>query len=1054
MNRIRTPVWAVIALAAFGMAPLALAMPPRLFQGLSWRFLGPNRGGRVLAVVGIPHEPNTYYFGSVDGGVFKTTDGGVVWQPLFQHESVSSIGALAIAPSNPKIIYVGTGEADMRSDLSTGGGMFRSDNGGTTWKAIGLTRSRQIGSIWINPHNPNLVLVAAMGHAFGPNRTRGVFRTTDGGRHWTRVLYRNDHTGAIQLIGNPTNVHEIYAVLWNAVRPPWSQYPPNQGPGSGIWRSTDGGLHWAPLRETGLPRNPGRIGLAIASNGRLFYAVVSAPKGGIFRSTDGGHHWTRINHDQRLFGRGWYFGGIYVDPQNSRTVYVLNTAMYRSTDGGRHFTSIKGSPSGDDFHTLWIDPVNPARMIIGVDQGTSISVDDGRTWTPWLNQPTAQIYRLTTDNRFRYHIYASQQDSGSLDIVSRSRRGIVMNSAWSATAGGEAGYVIPDPLDPHIVYGTDIGGSVSRYDSLTGQAQNISPWPFNTFGTPLPEARYRYPWVVPLALSPEDPNTLYVGSQVLWQSTNSGQSWRVISPDLTGAAVDHPTPVSGEPTLANAARMGYGTIYSLAPSPLKAGEIWVGTTDGLVWLTRDDGIHWEDVTPPGIRPWSRINRIQASPFAAGSAYLAVNRQRVNDLHPYIYRTDDFGQHWTLITRGIPSDDYVHVVRTDPERRGLLFAGTEFGLYVSFDHGGHWQRFNLNLPTTAIHDIAIHDNDVIVGTHGRGIWILDDITSLLQDRPALARRTAFLFRPATAYRIHRTLFRAEPFPPEVPHGMNPPAGAIIDYYLQSGTRSPVTLAIEDQRGRILREFTSKAHGRPQPLARNNFPAFWKAPVNRLPDHAGLNRFVWHLRTRRPLALHYGFGGPGLLHNTPVSPQGPYVPPGVYRLVLTVDGHAYTAPLRVRLDPNDHLNARGAWIQYRWAARATNGVSTVTFEVRMLTDLASAIRTRLAHTPHERVGSLHGLLDAIAGWSHANHPARLEGRLETLAGLVDGPARLPTEPMVSALRRSLDELKVMETDYRRIQMRLVHVNHELATLGQPEFRIHVAKPRQLPLHPRVD
>ncbi|MHB1765976.1 MAG: WD40/YVTN/BNR-like repeat-containing protein [Gammaproteobacteria bacterium] len=1053
MNRIRTHAWA-IALAAFGMAPLAFAMPPRLFQGLSWRFLGPNRGGRVLAVAGIPHEPNTYYMGSVDGGVFKTTDGGVVWQPLFQHEPVSSIGALAIAPSNPKIIYVGTGEADMRSDLSTGGGMFRSDNGGASWQAIGLTQSRQISSLWIDPRNPNIVLAAAMGHAFGPNHTRGVFRTTDGGHHWTRVLYRNDRTGAIQLIANPRHAHELYAVLWNAIRPPWSQYPPNQGPGSGIWRSTDSGRHWAPLHETGLPKHPGRIGLAIASNGHLFYAVVSAKNGGIFRSTDGGHHWTRINHDHRLFGRGWYFGGIYVDPHNSQAVYVLNTAMYRSLDGGHHFTCIKGSPSGDDFHTLWIDPVNPERMIIGVDQGTSITVDGGRTWTPWLNQPTAQIYRLTTDNRFRYHIYASQQDSGSLNIVSRSRRGIVMNSAWSATAGGEAGYVIPDPQDPHIVYGTDIGGSVTRYDSLTGDAQNISPWPFNTFGTPLPQAHYRYPWVVPLALSPQNPNTLYVGSQVLWQSDNRGGSWRIISPDLTGASVDHLTPATGEPTLADAAQKGYGTIYSLSPSPLRAGEIWVGTTDGLVWLTRDDGTHWHNVTPPSIKPWSRINRIQASPFSAGAAYLAVNRQRVNDLRPYIYRTNDFGRHWTRITRGIPSDDYVHVVRIDPKRRGLLFAGTEFGLYVSFDHGAHWQRFNLNLPTTAIHDIAIHNNDLIVGTHGRGIWVLDDITSLIQDRPGLAKRTAFLFRPATAYRIRRTLFRAEPFPPEVPHGMNPPAGAIIDYYLKSGTKTPLTLAIEDRHGQILREFASTTRKRPQPLAKNNFPAFWKAPINRLPDHAGLNRFVWHLRTRRPLALHYAFGGPGLLHNTPVSPQGPYVPPGIYRLILTVDGHHYTEPLTVRLDPNDHLDARGACIQYRWAARATNGVSTITYEDRSLIDLQAEVRSRLTQVPHRIQNGFHGILRAIRDWHSTNHPARLEGHLETLAGFVDGPTTLPTETLQTALRRSFAELITLEAGFRDIQVHLHGINHELRQRGIPEIPNPVPKPRLLPLRPPVD
>jgi hypothetical protein len=1031
-------------------------MPQSLYQGLHWRFIGPYRGGRVLAVAGVPDEPQTYYFGSVDGGVFKTTDGGTVWHPEFQHEPVSSIGALAVAPSDPRILYVGTGEADMRSDLSTGGGMFRSNDGGKTWHPIGLVHSQQIGSIWINPHNPNIVLVAAMGHAFGPNRTRGVFRTTDGGRHWTRVLYLNDHTGAIQLIANPHNPHELYAVLWNAVRPPWSQYPPLQGAGSGIWRSTDGGRHWQPFRTDGLPAHPGRIGLAIASNGRLFYAIVSARQGGgLYRSTDGGRHWTLINNTHRLWGRGWYFGGVYVSPRNDQVVYVLNTAMYESTDGGLHFTSIKGSPSGDDFHTLWLNPENPDRMIIGVDQGASISTDGGKTWTPWFNEPTAQIYRLTTDNRFRYRIYATQQDSGSLEIPSRSRRGILSNHSWNPTAGGEAGYALPDPLDPHIVFGTDIGGSVSRYDSLTGDSQNISPYLYNTFGTPLPLAHDRYPWVVPLAFSPENPHILYLGAQVLWQSDNDGESWKIISPDLTGArlpkSAGRPLP---KPTLRNATALGYGTLYSLAPSPLRLGEIWVGTTNGRVWLTRNGGHHWQQVTPSGLDPWSRIDRIQASPFSAAVAYLAVDRHRVNDDHPYIYRTTDFGRHWTLVTRGIPSNDYVHVVRADPKRRGLLFAGTEFGLYVSFNHGHLWQPFNLNLPTTAIHDIAVHGNDLIVGTHGRGIWVLDDITSLFQDRPAIARKTAFLYQPETAYRIPRIRFRAEPFPPEVPHAKNPPAGAIVDYYLKSPVATPITLTIENSSGAVLRVFSSATRGYPHPLGLAPFPQFWKAPVNRLPDHAGLNRFVWHLRTRRPWALHYGWGGPGLLHNTPVTPQGPVVPPGRYRLILTVEGHRDERPLVVRLDPNSHLSVQEAWNQYRLASQAANAVTEMTAQSRALGSLVAEVRERIRQSQ----GNPHLLLmhfsRQLGSAIKALRAPILIGHFAVLEGMIDGPQRAPTQSQLAAFRRAQVRLRALRSAVHRIRIELSKFNRKLRQAGEKPLSLTLKTPSLLPVPAATD
>ena len=967
-------------------------MPPALFHALRARFLGPYRGGRVLAVTGVVGHPNLYYFGSVDGGVFRSEDGGVTWTPLFQHGPVASIGAIAVAPSNPKIIYIGTGEADMRSDVSLGGGVFRSTNGGRTWHAVGLTKTRQISAIIISPHNPNHVLVAALGHSFGPNPERGIYMTVDGGRRWHHVLRLNDRTGVADLVADPDNSRVLYATSWSAVRPPWTQYPPLEGYNSAVYRSTDGGRSWRRLKTRGLPlARAGRVGLAVAPHG-LLYAVVSAhPGGGIYRSLDGGHTWTLVNADRNLWRRGWYFGEIFVDPKNPDVVYVPNTAFYRSLDGGENFVCIKGSPSGDDFHTMWISPNHPKRMILGVDQGVAISVDGGRMWTPWLNQPTAQIYRLATDNRYPFHIYATQQDSGSLNLVSRSNEGILTLRSWTATAGGEAGYVFPDPADPHIVFGTDIGGSVSRYDSRTGLSENISPWPLNTFGQPLPVAPYRYSWIVPLAVSPRAPYALYVGAQKVMRSTDGGRRWTAISPDLTGRRIHGPTSWKTPPTIANATALGYGAIYTIAVSPRAPGNLWVGTTNGFVWHTTDGGQHWTNVTPRGLRPWSRIDRVTASPFDARSAYLAVDRHRLNDDRPYIYVTHDGGQSWRLQARGLPSHAYVHVVREDPDRRGLLFAGTELGLYVSFDDGRVWQRFGDNLPTTAIHDLALHGDDLVVGTHGRGIWMFHDIVPLLQAKRAIARRRVWLFRPAVATHIRRTMFRAEPFPPEVPQAPNPQNGALIYYFLDHPLRGPIRLEILGPHGHILRTFSSATRERPQPLAQPAFPNFFRAPVNRLTDRAGLNRFVWHLHIARPHALMYGWGGPGDIGRTPVAPQGPFVPPGRYTVILIAGGHRLKTPLVVREDPRVQVTTRDLDVQYAFARRIADALSTDTATVLA----ARALRLRLEKLSHHRAGrhEAQELLARLTSWM-ATNPARFNGVFGALLGAVESSDHRPT------------------------------------------------------------
>ena len=829
----------LLGLMLVSAAVVAQALPTSLYNGLSWRFVGPYRGGRTVAATGVVGQANVWYFGAAEGGVFKSTDAGASWQPLFQHEPVASIGAIAVAPSNPDIVYVGTGECDIRSDVSYGDGVWRSDDGGKTWRHIGLDDSRHVCALSIDPHHPNAVLAAVLGHAWGPNPERGVFFTTTGGRHWRKVLYVNTATGAVDLARDPDNPAVVYATTWNARRMPWFQYAPVQGPGSAVWRSSDGGRQWKKLPMTGLPRSGRqRIGVAVAAgtHGQWIYAIVSARKGGgVYRSTDGGKTWRLMDGSPHLWGRGWYFGRIAVDPQNPNVVYVPNTALYRSTDGGRHFVAIKGSPAGDDFHHLWIDSTDPARMIVAADQGAAVSLDDGRHWSSWYNQPTAQIYRIATDDRFPYRIYGTQQDSGSLVIPSRSFEGVITNRSWYTSGGGESGYIIPRPGDPTIVYGSDYLGHVARLDTRTHQITNISPVPIvPPYFAPAGKRPDHFNWVTPLAVSPFAHNTVYTGAQMLFVSTDAGNRWHIASPTLTGP-VPRQSNCAAAVTPIRGTACGYGSIFSIAPSPIAPGEIWVGTTNGRVWLTRNGERHWAPVTPHGLKPWSRIARIAASPFAAGTAWIAVDRHRAADLHPYIYRTRDFGRHWTRADAGIPGPAYVHVVRADPARRGLLFAGTETGIYVSFNAGTQWQPLGLGLPTVAVRDLAIRDDDLIAGTHGRGLWVLDDIAPLRRASVAIARESVHLYRPAPAIRLRPTHYHGEPMPPSIPQASNPPTGAIIDYYLKAVSRSAVTLSIYGSAGHLVRRFVSTA--RPAPMPSPHCAPWWEAPPTILPDRAG-------------------------------------------------------------------------------------------------------------------------------------------------------------------------------------------------------------------------
>jgi photosystem II stability/assembly factor-like uncharacterized protein len=827
--------------------------------------------------------------------VWKTSNAGTTWRPIFDGQPIASIGAIAVAPSNPNVIYVGTGEADIRSQIGFGDGVYKSTDAGKTWSNVGLRDTRQIACIRVDPRNPDLVYVAALGHVYGPHPDRGVFRSTDGGRTWSKVLDRGNETGAVDLALDPADSRTIYASVWNARRPVWSTYAPLEGPGSGLFRTTDGGDHWTQIEGHGLPESQwGRSGVAVAPGGKRVYALIDAAGGaaGLYRSEDAGATWERASGDARITSRNWYFSGISVDPENPDVVYVPNVALYRSTDGGRNFTALKGAPGGDDYRILWIDPTETRRMILGSDQGTNVSVDGGRTWSSWYNQPTAQIYHVVTDNQFHYHVYGAQQDSGTIVVPSATNHHEIDGRDWYTVSNGEAGYIAVDPKNHNIVYAGNTAGSLARYDKRTGESQNIAPWPVRGFGNPS-TAKYRFPWTPPLVFSPAEPGTLYFGAQVLLKTTDGGLNWQEISGDLTGDTRKDKTPVAGDVTTANAREAGYGVIYSIGPSPLRPGLVWVGSDTGLVHLTRDGGKTWQNVTPPGLAAWSKIAMIEPSHFDPAEAWAAVDRHRLEDYKPYIYHTRDFGKTWTRADAGLAEPSYVNSVKEDPARRNLLYAACELGVAVSFDGGDRWQPLQLNLPAVGVRDIATQGNDLVIATFGRGFWILDNITPLRQSGEKIAASEFSLFRPATAVRLNPEEFNGTPLPPEEPQAKNPPDGATLDYYLKAAPTGEVKLEILDAKGAIVRGYSSAAPAaapRPQGAVADG----WIEKAPRLTAKAGMNRFVWDLRYAPP-----GAENPESDFGRPI--QGPQVLPGTYTVRLTVGGRSYTQPLKVALDP---------------------------------------------------------------------------------------------------------------------------------------------------------
>jgi photosystem II stability/assembly factor-like uncharacterized protein len=1013
----------------------------RLYQSMRWRMIGPFRAGRTVGAAGVPGRPNVFYIGVNNGGVWKTDDYGHTWSPVFDSQPTGSVGALAVAPSKPNTIYVGSGEGLQRPDLSVGDGIYKSADGGNTWEHLGLRDGQQIGSIIVDPRDAERLFVAVLGHPYGPNAERGVFRSVDGGKTFEKVLYRDEDTGAIALAFDPSDARTVYAVMWQARQGPWENGA-WQGPGSGLFKSTDGGTTWRQLTK-GLPtfeQGLGRIGIAVApGEPRRLYATVDAPQlGGIYRSDDAGESWRRVTDEARVWARGSDFAELKVDPRDPDVVYAASIAAYRSADGGKTFHAWKGAPGGDDYHTIWINPERPEIILLATDQGATITVNGGRTWSSWYNQPTAQFYHVSTDDQFPYWVYGGQQESGSVGITSRGDNGHITFRDWRTVGAEEYGYVAADPLNPNIVY----GGKLSRFDKTTGQVTNIAPEAVRS-------GKYRFLRTAPVLFSPADPRVLYYAGNVLFKTTDGGNSWEVISPDLTRERYDVPGSVGvyAKPEMATMPRRG--VIYTVAPSHRDVNTIWVGTDDGLVHRTTDGGKNWKNVTPPGLTSWSKVSIIDAGHFDDRTAYAAVNRFRLDDLRPHVYRTHDGGQTWTEIVKGLPNDP-VNAVREDPVRKGLLYAATERAVYVSFNDGDEWQPLRLNMPATSIRDLVVHRDDLVVGTHGRSFWILDDVTPLRQLDARVASSDAFLFAPQTARRVRRNVNTDTPLPPEEPAGQNPPDGAVVNYYLKADARDAVVLEIFDRAGKLVRRFRSD--DRPEFVDEKELahPTYWVRPPRVLPAAAGMQRFVWDLHYPEPKALRREYPISAIYRDTPRHPLGPSVLPGEYTLKLTAGGKTFTRTLTVLMDPRVKTPRAGLERQFALSSEAAAGM-TETFEaleqLRNLRAQLKELRARPGVPPS--LTNVLGMIDTRAaqlsegaGGAPPASPnfAQLHTQFATLYEVLQQADSAPTTQAVAAAAELQGRLREAAAAWNGLKDQLVEVaNSGLRAQGLPELKL---------------
>ena len=1047
------------------------------FAALRWREIGPFRGGRSVAVAGSSKRPNEYYFGTTGGGVFKTTDGGVTWTPVTDKYFGGTIGAIGISESNPDIVYVGAGEYPIRGNVSHGDGVWRTSDGGKTWVSLGLTDTRQISRVRVHPTNPDIAYVGAQGHVFGPNTERGVFKTTDGGKSWRKILYRNDSTGITDLVLDPNNPEIIYAAFWQAWRTPWQLV--SGGAGSGIMKSTDGGEHWTEItRNPGLPPGVlGNIGLAVsASNSNKVWAIVEADSGGVFRSTDGGATWTRTNTDRRLRQRAWYYTRIYADPKDEKSIYVLNTGMYRSTDDGKTFRSIQ-VPHGDN-HDLWIASTDAQRMIEANDGGANVSFNGGKSWTE-EDQATAQFYHVTTTNHFPYRVCGAQQDNSTLCGPSRKGGGIDI-SDWYDVGGGESGYIAVRPDTPDIVFAGSYGGLLTRKNINTGFERDVNPWPNNPMGHDAADAKYRFQWTFPIVISPHNASRMYVGSSVIFQTDDEGQTFKPISPDLTRHDPKTLGASGGPITKDQTSVEYYATVFTIAESPRTAGVIWAGSDDGLVHVTRDGGKAWKNVTPAGLPEWARISMIEPSNFATGTAYLAANRYQLDDMRPYLYKTSDYGASWTPITNGITATEFTRVLREDPERAGLLYAGTERGVWVSFNDGASWQSLRRNLPIVPIHDLAVKEGDLIAATHGRSFWILDDLSALRQLSPETTRSAARLFKPRKVYRAGFGGGGGTGAAGGHPTGANPPSGGVIYYWLAQ-PRQLVTMDFLDAQGKVIRNFTSQQdptvaadsiRGDSIRTARNDSlrragvapdtavrteargeetPPDEDGPVRRPPpprvaNKAGLNMFAWNLRYPDASVFDKMIFWAG-------GTSGPVVLPGTYSVRLNVGGQRYTQPFVVVKDPRSSATDADLREQFDFLMRIRDKTSQANDAVRTIRNIKAQLADREKRMTGEKRATFSNLANSLvtklsavegeiyqvrnqSGQDPLNYPIKLNNKIAALSGVVAGTDARPTSQSYTVFNDLSSQLdRQLQAMRGPLLVLLPPINAQLKAAGLP-------------------
>ena len=1025
---------------AAGSSALAQQFNPEFFKSLHWRSIGPFRGGRTRAVAGVPSQPNVFYMAQVNGGVWKTEDYGHTWTPIFDDQPTGSVGCIAVALSDPNVIYVGSGEGLQRPDLSVGDGIYKSVDAGKTWTHLGLRDGQQIPQIAVDPRDANRILVAVAGHPYGPNEERGIFRSTDGGKTFEKVLYKDENVGGADVLFDPRNPDIAYASLWEARQGSWENGAWN-GAGGGIYKSNDNGKTWQQLGG-GLPAGIVQSNLAIApsNTNRLIASVAVTGAVNLYRSDDAGSTWAIITKDPRPAGR---IGGGDLcvprfDPKNPEVVIVASTVSWKSVDGGKTWAALRGAPGGDDYQNVWINPNNSDVIILGSDQGAVVTTNGGRTWENWYNQPTAQMYHVSADNAFPYRLCSGQQESGSACVASRGNDGEITFREWHPVAAEEYGYVVADPLDPDIVY----GGKLTRYDRRTSQAQNIMPKPFRN-------ADFRVVRTQPVLFSPVDPHVLYFATNTLWKTRDGGRNWEQISQDLTRKTFEVPETIGKFRSQPTAQPTQRGVIYAVAPSPLDIKLIWAGTDDGLIHRTTDGGKTWTDVTPKQLKPWMKVSILDASHFDKNTAYAAINTLRLDDMRPHIYRTRDGGANWTEIIKGIPDGEPTEVVREDPERKGLLFAGTERAVHVSFDDGEHWQSLRLNMGATSIRDLIIKGDDLAVGTHGRGFWILDNITLLRQLQDSIVKSSAHLFKPQTAFRVRWNTNSDTPLTPDLPAGENPPDGAMIDYYL--GSSAEVMLEIKDAAGQTVRRYSSSDPLVPQdPMLA--IPPYWVRPPQRLANNAGMHRFLWDLHLDPVPGVPPQYPIAAVYKNTAPDPTSPWAMPGKYTVVLTAGGKKYEQPLTLVMDPRVKTSTSDLAEQYKLSKQLYDewlALNSISDQVRRIRGQITELRPRVADANlktkvdafAEKLQNLAGAGGGGFGGGAAGGSARVTvasatGRIRTLFNLIEEVDLAPMPQVVAAIPDVVKDSRGIQESWRLINTQEIPaLNQELRTAGLP-------------------